>query len=622
MIIKKFILSIILILAALTGIQVNAQDIKFNGSAPPVVVVGQQFHLVYSFSSNTVDGKDLRLPAELSDNFNILYGPSITEHNRSTQSINNQRVSSVSSTYTTVLSAKSEGTFELSPATIKVGNAEYKSTNAVTIKVLPPDQAAQVQQQQSGGSQQQQGGNAASTNALSSENLFMQMTVSDRSVYEQEGILVTFKIYSAVDMTDITDAKFPEFEGFLAQDIEMKNIQRQLENYKGRNYNTFVVKQTVLFPQRSGKLEINGGMVKVVVRVPNQSRGRSFFDDFFDSSQPVSVELKAPPVTIDVKPLPTGKPASFQAAVGSYTMTPEINRTELKANEAVTIKLTIKGNGNIKLVKEPAVTFPNDFEVYDPVINNNIRVSTAGASGTKTIEYMAIPRFAGDFEIPPINFSYFDTKAGAYKTISSPTYNLHVEKGEGGSDAPIISNYSNRENVQFIGKDIRYIKTNDVHFISNKEIFFGSFLYVMAYLMITILFIVFFIIYRKQVRENSNIALVRTKKANKTAVKRLKKAESLLKDNKEEAFYEEVLRALWGYLSDKLNMPQSELTRENVAAELMKYGVDEGLTTEFIEIINTCEFARYAPNKSTGAMDKLFSETIDAIGKMENTIKK
>ena len=613
---KKFILSIILILIALSGIEVKAQDISFKGSAPPAVVAGQQFQLVYVL--NSIDGKDFRVSPELSENFDLLMGPSIST-STSIRIVNTQRTSVTTTTYTCIIVAKKEGTFDLSPATVKIKNSEYKS-NTVSIKVLPPDQAAQAQQQQGGGATQQQGGNSASS-VISSENIFMQMNVSDRSVYEQEGLLVTFKIYALVEF-QLSDAKFPEFEGFLAQDIEIKNIQGQMENYKGRNYMTYVIKQTVLYPQRSGKLEIGSGKVKAVVRVRNQSRGRSFFDDFFDSYQNVSVELNAPPATVDVKPLPTGKPASFSGAVGSYTMNSEINRTELKANEAITIKLTIKGNGNIKLVKNPEVIFPNDFEVYDPKLQNNFTVTAAGASGTKTIEYMAIPRFAGDFEIPPINFSYFDTKAGIYKTISSQAYKLHVERGEGGSDAPVMSNFSNRENVKFLGKDIRYIKTDNAHFVSSKEIFFGSFLYIMAYLMITVLFVVFFIIYRKQVQENSNIALVRTKKANKTAVKRLKQAEKLLKENKEEAFYEEVLRALWGYLSDKLNMPQSELTRENVAMELTKYGVDEGLTAEFLEIINTCEFARYAPIKSTGAMDKLFSETIDAIGKMENTIKK
>jgi len=303
-------------------------------------------------------------------------------------------------------------------------------------------------------------------------------------------------------------------------------------------------------------------------------------------------------------------------------MTSEINRTELKANEAVTIKLNIKGNGNIKLLKTPEVKFPNDFEIYDPKRDQNLKVSAGGASGTVSIEYMAIPRFAGDFEIPAVSMSYFDTKSASYKTLTTNTFRLHVEKGEGSADPAVVSNYTNRESVKFLGKDIRYIKIGKPNFLVNKDIFFGSFPYITVYMIITLLFIVFFIVYRKQMTENANIALVRTKKANKTAVKRLKQADKLLKENNEEAFYEEVLRTLWGYLSDKLSIPQSQLNRDNVVQELTRYGVDETLSSEFMEIINTCEYARYAPVKETGAMDNLFAETVDAIGKMENTIKK
>ena len=615
---KKIILLFTLLLSVGLLQKIKAQNVSFIASAPPSVVVGTQFQLVYSI--NAPNSTDLRLQPEVLDNFNNLMGPSFFS-SYSSQLIGGKRESVFSATYTYVFSAKSEGTFEIKPATIKIGNSEYKS-NAISIKVLPQDQAAQAQPQaqaQGGGAQQQQQGGVA---GISNDGVFVRMLVSNNNVYEQEGFLVTFKIYT-IYVTGVDNVKFPEFEGFLAQDIELKDVQWQKENYNGRNYNTAVMKQTVLYPQRSGQLKIGSGRVDARIRVRNQSRGRSIFDDFFDTYQDVSKELTTSPATINVKPLPTGKPASFSGAVGNYTFSSEINRTELKANEAITIKLTIKGNGNIKLIKTPEVVFPIDFEVYDPKVDNsNIRVSAAGSSGTKTIEYMAIPRFAGDFVIPAINFSYFDTKSGTYKTISTESYKLHVEKGEGGSDAAVVSNFANRENVKFLGKDIRYIKISNIHFISNKEIFFGSFLYVMAYLMIAILFIVFFIIYRKQVKENSNIALVRTKKANKTAVKRLKQAENLLKENKEEAFYEEVLRALWGYLSDKLNIPQSALTKENVALELDKYGVSEELSGEFLEIINTCEFARYAMNKTSGAMDKLFNETVNAIGKMENTIKK
>lgn len=396
-----------------------------------------------------------------------------------------------------------------------------------------------------------------------------------------------------------------------------------MEHYNGRNYYVVVLKQTFLYPQRSGKITIGKGTFDAVVQIPTQQKVRSIFDDFFDAYQNVNKELISPAVTIDVKPLPSGKPASFSGAVGSFTMSASINSDRVKANEAITIKVKISGNGNLKLIKNPEVHFPNDFDVYDPKVENDIRTTAAGVSGTKTIEYMAIPRYAGDFEIPAISFSYFDPKAGTYKTLTSEAYRLHVEKGaEGEGTGPVVSNFSNKESVKYLGQDIRYLRIKDVHFVSKEDIFFGSFMYFMCYLVPALLFIVFFFIYRKQVKENANIALVRTKKANKIAVKRLKNAGRLMKENKKEEFYDEVLRALWGYLSDKLNIPQANLTKDNVETELISYGVDESLINEFMDILNTCEFARYAPSQASDAMDKLYELTVDAIGKMENTIKK
>jgi hypothetical protein len=609
---KKAILFIILIITSVAVLK--AQDITFKASAPPSVALGSQFKLTYIV--NVHNSTDLRVPSSLSESFDLLMGPSTSTSTR--MEINNGKsTSSVSTTYTFIFVAKKEGTFNFESATIKIGNSEYKS-NPITINVLPADKA---QGGQDGGQQQSGSGNQTASATVSSDNVFIRMIASNHSVYEQEGFLVTFKLYTAVDIAGINNVKLPEFEGFLSQDIEQKDPQWILENYNGRNYRTAVMRQSVLYPQRSGKLTIGSAKAQAIVRVRIQSNGGGFFDSFFDRYQDVTKDILSQPVTIEVKPLPAGKPASFSGAVGDFSMTSSINTTNLKANEAITVKLTFKGNGNIKLLKNPELKFPNDFEPYDPKVTNDFRVTTAGAGGTKTIEYMAIPRYPGDFTIPSVLFSYFDTKSGTYKTLSSEEYNLHVEKGEGSPDAPVVSNYTNKESIQYLGKDIRYIKVNKPHFIENKDIFFGSLMYILAYLMITALFIVFFIIYRKQVKENANIALMRTKKANKMAVKRLKQAEKLLKENKEEPFYEELLRALWGYLSDKLNIPQSVLTKENVSVELSKYGVDETLTNEFLDIINTCEFARYAPNKSFGAMDKLFGETVDAIGKMENTIK-
>lgn len=603
---RKLIFLFILFITV--GNALKAQDVSFRASAPEAVVVGQQFRL--SFTVNA-EGKDFR--AQEMPDFEVLMGPTQSK-SYNTSWVNGKTSSETTITYTYVLLAKKEGTFTIPPATIKVKNSNYTS-NGVSVKVLPPDQTDKAEASA--------GSSAAS--GISNTDYFIRMEVSKRNVYEQEGFLVTFKLYAS-QICQLTRQKFPEFEGFLAQEIDLPDKQWVQDHYNGRNYWTVTLRQTVLYPQRSGKITIDAGTFDAGIRVRIQRQGGgSIFDDFFDSGyQNVSKELKTSPVTIDVKALPSGKPASFSGAVGNFTMNSEISSNQVKANEAVTVKVKIEGNGNLRVLKNPDVKFPNDFEVYDPKVENNIRTTTSGVSGSKVIEYMAIPRFAGDFEIPAIQFSYFDTKTGAYKTLSSQPFKLQVEKGaEGeGTGAPVVSNFTNRESVKFLGNDIRYLKVKGVRFVPVEEIFFGTFVYILCYLIPAILFIVFFIIYRKQVKENSDLALVRTKKANKMAVRRLKSAGVFLKENKKEEFYEEVLRALWGYLSDKLNIPRAELAKDNVENELTKYGVSEELIKEFMDILNTCEFARYAPAQTSDAMDKLYEQTVEAIGKMENTIKR
>lgn len=597
----------LLILILMAGGKVDASDVTFKASAPQAVVMGEQFRLTFTVNA---EAKDLRIQ-EMPD-FDVLMGPSQST-SYSSSWVNGKSSSETTVTFTYVLMPKKEGTFTIAPATVKVNGANYTS-NGLTIKVLPPDESGK-----------QEAETTAASGTVSNDRLFVRMIVSKRNVFEQEGFLVTFKVYS-LESFSITNLKYPEFEGFLVQEIDLpQEKQLTLENYNGRNYQTAVMRQVILYPQRSGEITIGSGRYDAVVRVRmQQGGGGSIFDSFFDSYRDVSKVLTTAPVTIDVKPLPSGKPASFSGAVGSFSMTSEISSDNVKTDEAVTVKVKITGNGNVKLVKNPEVTFPNDFDVYDPKVENNIKTTTAGVSGSKTIEYMAIPRYAGDFEIPAIEFSYFDIKSASYKTITSEPYKLHVEQGEGGEgSAPVVSNFSNRESVKYLGQDIRYLKTKGFSFIEGKDsIFFGSLMYYLCYLVPAILFIVFFIVYRKQVKENADIARVRTKKANKMAVKRLKNAGKLMHENKKEAFYDEVLRALWGYLSDKLSIPQSDLTKDNVEAELTKYGVDETLMSEFMEILNTCEFARYAPSQALDAMDKLYEQTVDAIGKMENTIKK
>jgi len=602
---RKLIFLIALMLTV--GMSVKAANVTFRASAPEAVVMGQQFQLTFTVNAEATDLRIQEMP-----DFEVLMGPSSSKAYSSSW-VNGRSASETTITYTYILMPKKEGTFNIAPATIKVNNANYTS-NGLAIRVLPPDKAGDVAS----------ANNSSQANGISADDYFVRMEISKRSVYEQEGFLVTFKLYAA-QRCGLNNIKFPEFEGFLAQEVELpQDKQWTIDNYNGRNFYVVTLKQTVLYPQRSGNIRIEGGRFVAQIPVRVQRQSSSIFDEFFNSGyQTINKELTVSPATIDVKPLPSGKPASFSGSVGSYTMTSEISSNNIKANQAITIKLRIAGSGNIRLLKNPDVKFPNDFEIYDPKVTTDINTTASGTNGSRTIEYMAIPRYAGDFEIPAIQFSYFDLRTNSYKTLTTESYKLHVERGEGGdTNSPIVSNFTNREALKTIGEDIRFIKVNGISFIPVEDILFGTFLYWMCYLLPAILFVVFFIIYRKQVKENSDIALVRTKKANKMAVRRLKNAGRFLKENKKEEFYEEVLRALWGYLSDKLNIPQANLTKDNIETELLKYGVSETLIAEFIEILNTCEFARYAPSQATDAMDKLYELTVDAIGKMESTIKK
>ena len=595
------------------------QNISFKGVADRAVVVNQQFRVNYTLTTQGEEGKDIRL----SDvkGLDVLFGPTLSGRSSSTTITNGSASTQMFLTYTYVLLAKEEGTFTIPPATIKVGNSEYKS-NEISVKVLPAGQAAAAANQggQSQGDSGQQSQPQSGGSSIENSDLFVRMHVSKSSVYENEAVLVTFKLYSLVDV-GLDNVKYPEFEGFIAQEIESNDSQWVLENYNGRNYRTAILKQTILYPQRSGKITIGSGRFDTNVRVRTQQRVRSIFDDPFGSVQNVKKAITSSPTTIDVKPLPTGKPASFTGAVGDYKMTSSISGTEMKANDAVTIKVTISGSGNVKLLRNPEIVFPADFDVFDPKVDVNTKVSASGVTGSKTIEYYAIPRYAGDFTIPKLQFSYFDLKSGSYKTLSTEEYRLRVEPGEGGTaTSPTVISSTNKENLRHLGEDIRHIKLSGYSF-HKGDFFFGTFTYWLYYLIPFVLFVAFFIYFRKQVKQNANIALMRTKKANKVASQRLKTANKHLKEDQRESFYDEILKAVWGYLSDKLSIPVAALTKDNVEAELTKYGANDELINEFKDILNTAEFARFAPSQGHGAMDELYLSTVNAINKMESNPK-
>ena len=606
---RKVILFFILIS---TVIGAWADGITFTANAPEVVVSGDQFRLSYTINSQKV--RDFRAPSI--QGFEVLMGPSRSTQS-STQIINGNVTSTSTITFTYILMAGKEGTYKIPGATIVADGNNYTS-NSVEIKVLPPDQSSS---NAGSGSSARSSRNQANSGKITDKELFMTATASKTNVYEQEAILLTYKVYTQVNLTAL-NGDIPDLKGFHTQEVELPNQKTfSLEHYNGRNYNTTIWRQLVLFPQQTGKIEIPS--VTFEGTVSQMVASADPFDAFFNGGNYVNItkNIVTPKLTINVKELPAGKPANFSGGVGEFTLSSSISTQELKTNDAVTIKLVISGTGNMKLINTPEVGFPQDFEIYDPKVDNKFNLTRNGLAGSKVIEYLAIPRHAGTYTIPPIEFSYFDLKSQSYKTLKTDAYTLNVAKGEGNSDQ-VVANFTSKEDLKVLGQDIRYIKTGDTHLTKKDDYFFGSTSYYLWYIVPLALFIALMVINRKQAMENANVAKVRTKKANKVATKRMKNAGKLLAEKKSEAFYDEVLKALWGYISDKLSMPVSQLSKDNIEEELQKHQVADELIKEFINNLNECEFARYAPGNQDEKMDKIYSSAIDVISKMENSIKR
>ena len=589
-----------------------ADDVVFKAQAPKQVIVGRPFQITYTVNQRS---RDLRAP-EFTD-FDVLSGP-YTSTSSSTSFVNGKRTSSFEQTYTYMLMAQKVGTFTIAPATVKV-DGESVQSNGVRIEVLPEDQT--TTSQPSSSSQPRQSSQSSSSSSASSENIFVRTIASKTKVHEQEALMITYKLYFAnVDVTQLTNnTKLPEFTGFLKQDLENGEIQTELEHYNGRNYQTAVLYRTILYPQHSGDITIDPAKFEAVLRVQTQQRARSIFDDFFGSYTNVTKMLTAPGVTIHVSALPGGKPAGFSGGVGKFTLTPSISQTELQTNDAVTIKLDISGAGNMKLIKTPAIDWPEGFEPYDPKVTNNFKTTTAGVSGTKSIEYLAIPRSAGEYTIPAVQFSYFDIDDKAYKTLSTPEYTIRVKRGNGegqeaNGESQVIS-YTQKEDIKQLGTDIRYIDTKQPekkteYGIQNTDLIW------LWYVVPLLIAVILLIVLRKQIKEAADINRVRYKRANKVAQKRLKAAAAALKANDQNTFYAAIETAAWSYLSDRLSIPTADLNKENITTLLAQKGVSEALINDVKNVLSTAEFARYAPS-TDHAMDDLYKATTNLINNLE-----
>lgn len=579
-----------------------AGEIQFSAIAPETVMEGQRFQVV--FKINAWNAINFRGPSFTG--FQILNGPANTKGRTVSIDTDGNRENVIKNETTYVLMSSKVGTYTIDAATFQVDNKTY-TTKPLTVKVIAAED----------------GKKTSSKSTADKGEIFAQIVLSKRTIFEQEAVLATIKLAAgpSANVTQVLSADFPTFDGFAVSEMELpSDRQMKAEEINGKIYSTAILTQYLLFPQKTGKIEISGGKMEVMTQVPRQVNIHDIFNmDMYDN---VRRQVVIPATSITVEPLPSGRPASFMNAVGNFTISSTISNTKVKENEAVTIKIEVKGTGNLKYTKTPEIKFPEDFETYEPVVNVDTKSTTSGMQGNKTIEYTVIPRFAGDFTIPGVEFSYFDLSSKSYKTLTTETFNLHVEKGDGKNTSAVMNNYTNKEIVKLLGQDIRFIKVGDTKVQKEITFVYGSLGYILGYIIPALLFIIFVVIYRKQAKANADIALMKTKKANKVAKKRLKLAGNYLKEHNKEQFYDETLKAVWGYLSDKLSLPLSELTKDNVEAELAKYGADSALINRFIEILNTCEFAQYAPVQSDKAMDDLYESTVDAIGEMENTIKK
>ncbi len=588
-----------------------AQDIKFTASASPDVLrVGEQFQLVYEIDRNV---SDLEIP-ELND-FQLLGGPS-TGSSSSFQIVNGKTTSSVKYTYTYYLMAVKEGTFIVPPATAKFKKDTYES-NTVRIEVV---KVKSTSTQASPSTTAQVPESGADVDLPASEELFVRLHVDKTNAYIGEQIIAWIKIYSKINLTQIDPGfKGPDFTGFFQQPIDVPPLRTlKRENINGEIYGTGVLRKVVLYPQKAGEITIHPFDIDVAYQQQVRKKSGSIFDDFFGPAvRNIPVKLKSKALKISIKPLPPDMPASFTGAVGNFNLSASVNKSNVKTNDAVTLKINISGKGNIKLIDVLKVKFPPALETFKPVVRTR---QDNPLSGSQSFEYTLIPRYAGDFKIAPVEFTYFNPSIKSYKTLKSQEFNISVVKGEEDTANVVISGLS-KEDVKLLGSDILFIKNKPFKLLVKGNFIFGTTTFFAIYIFSFVLFILIIAFRRERIKRDSNTRLVKNRRANKYARKRLKKASMLMKHNERNEFYDEVLKALWGYLSDKLNIPISDLSKDSSKKSLENNNIDDKIISKFYEIIDNCEYARYSPADESSEMQKLYYDAIKIIIKLQQKLK-
>lgn len=580
-------------------------------SAPSRVEAGENFRV--SFKVTTQDVDDFRSGLHSTDVVEVIAGP-YTSSESSFQMVNGHTSSSSSITYTYTLYAAKSGVYNIPAAHARVGGKQISSSPAKVTVV---------------GSAQGRGNNSpkmheddnyqphmrAAGSAISGRDLFIKVSANKKKVYEQEPILLTYKVYTLVDLTQL-EGKMPELTGFHTQEIPLPQQKSfHIERVNGKPYRTVTWSQYVMYPQMTGKMEIPSITFKGIV--VQQNRSVDPFEAFFNGGSgyvEVKRNIVAPSIKIDVLPLPQ-KPANFSGGVGKFNISAQLNKNELKAGDPLSLRIVVGGIGNLKLIKQPVVNFPKDWDKYDPKVTDKTKLTSNGLEGNMIYDILAVPRNQGHYTIPPVELTYYDTSLNQYKTIKTQSFDIEVAKGDGSRSS--VVDYSKDQ-----PKDIKDIKKGDAELHSVDNFFFGSVGYMMSLLIPFVAFVALLVIFRKRAIDNADLVKMKGKKANKIATKRLRQANKLMLAGKSTEFYDEVLRALWGYVGDKLNMPAEKLSRENISEKLQSHNVDDNTISKFLSAIDDCEMMRFAPGDPEGNMNKTFESAMTAIMEIENVMNK
>jgi hypothetical protein len=591
-------------------------QISCTAKAPGQVSVGQPFNLTYSLNEQAD-----KMPAIAFANFRYLGGPS-QQISSSTVYGNGQIKTVQSYAYSYTLVADKEGTFTLPAVVFTVKNQQVKS-NSLSITVT----ATQNQQQNQPSNK---GKSSANTQGFNKDDFFIKASVSNGNPYVGEQVIVSYKLYLGPQTYRYSQqiTTRPTTQDFWTYDLGANNTNpaRNEETIDGKKYTVIDMCSMAVYPQKSGKLTISSLEAHLVVQMLVQRQSNDIFDLLFsdpfsggNSVQNMELNVSSHPISMQAKELPeTNKPAEFSGLVGNFKLSAKLSRNKLKANDAANLTVTVSGSGNLQYIEPLDFHFPTDIAVHDPEIRDNISPPLSGVSGSRTFEYVLIPRVEGDYVIAPTSFSYFDKRKGTYVVLSTPEFNLNVEKGE--ANNTVSFNANNKTDVKVLGTDIRYIKTNKALTLQ-ETLFFASPFYWLLLLLPIVFFFIFIISLRKKIASQRNIALLRDKKASKTAKKRLRKAEKLLHNKQNEAFFIEISKVLWGYISDKFHIPLGQLSLDTAHQSLLQRKMKEDSINEFITTLQDCEYIRFAPSADI-TTEKMYERSFNFITKIERELKK